>query len=307
MSERKTCIVLNTGTTEAHVKAVRISLESLDFNFSDIQYAFFKAQSCEHSLVFYRSGKIVIQGKNPDELLVQLKCASDIEFEESVPKPGKSCAVKSEADKDECIGIDESGKGDFFGPLVISAVFVDRKMAGVLREYGVQDSKNISDVQIRKLNSLIISNCPNTTISLGPAKYNQLYESFGNLNKLLAWAHATALEDLLGKVQCEKAISDQFAREELLRYYLKDRGRGIELVQTPKAERFIAVAAASIVARNRFVEGLRKLSENVGIELPKGCGSNVVSVGRNIVGSGREEILSEISKLHFKTSASIRE
>jgi len=305
MSDARNCVVLKSGTTEAHVKGIRLALETLQFNFSDVQHAFFKAQDETSSVVFYRSGKIVIQGRSSEELLVQLRCEVDFELEESQEPGKKSKSPAPVVNQDECIGIDESGKGDFFGPLVVAAVFVDRKMAGVLREYGVQDSKNISDGQIKKLSSLITANCPHSVIYLRPEKYNQLYESFGNLNRLLAWAHATSLEDVLGKVTCGKAISDQFAKRDVVSPFLKERGRQIVLEQTPKAERFISVAAASIVARHRFVHGLAELSEMAGVTLPKGCGQGVVELGRRLMSSGRQELFPSIAKLHFKTYESL--
>ena len=172
----------------------------------------------------------------------------------------------------ERIGIDESGKGDYFGPLVIAAVFVDATTQGELRLMEVRDSKKISDGRVLEMAPGNKTICPHSVIAIGPQKYNELYAKIKNLNRLLAWGHAKALENLLERgVTCERAISDQFGDERLILNVLQEKGRKITLEQRPRAESDLAVAAASILARAEFLIRLKRLSSEVGTTLPKGA------------------------------------
>src|SRR5205085_11050038 len=114
------------------------------------------------------------------------------------------------------IGIDESGKGDYFGPLVIAAVHVTPRIEEDLLALNVRDSKKISDGMIKKLEVDIKTLCRHSVIAIGPERYNELYAKIRNLNRLLAWGHAKALETLLEQVPCARAISDQFGDERLI-------------------------------------------------------------------------------------------
>ncbi|WP_455388309.1 ribonuclease HIII, partial [Petrachloros mirabilis] len=171
----------------------------------------------------------------------------------------------------ERIGIDESGKGDYFGPLVIAAVFVDATTQDELALMQVRDSKKISDGRILEMAQDIKIICPHSVITIGPHKYNELYAKIRNLNRLLAWGHAKALETLLERVSCERAIADQFGDERLILNALQEKGRKIVLEQRTKAESDIAVAAASILARAEFLVRLKRLSGEIGTTLPKGA------------------------------------
>ncbi|MDC8450674.1 MAG: ribonuclease HIII [Nitrospira sp.] len=206
----------------------------------------------------------------------------------------------------ERIGIDESGKGDYFGPLVIAAVFVDVTTQGELKLMEVRDSKKISDGRILELAPDIKTICPHSVIAIGPQKYNELYAKFKNLNRLLAWGHAKALENLLGGgVTCELAISDQFGDERLILNALQENGRKIVLEQRTKAESDLAVAAASIVARAEFLLRLKRLSAEVGTTLPKGASPAVELAAKMIIKKHGRERLDSVAKLHFKTTQSI--
>ena len=203
----------------------------------------------------------------------------------------------------ERIGIDESGKGDYFGPLVIAAVFVDATTQGELALMEVRDSKKISDGRILEMAPDIKTICPHSVIAIGPQKYNELYAKIKNLNRLLAWGHAKALENLLERgVSCERAISDQFGDERLILNALQEKGRKIVLEQRTKAEADQAVAAASILARAEFLLRLKRLSEEIGTTLPKGASTAVELAGKMIVKKHGRERLQSVAKLHFKTT-----
>ena len=203
------------------------------------------------------------------------------------------------------IGIDESGKGDYFGPLVIAAVFVDATTQGELRLMEVRDSKKISDGRVLEMAPDIKTICPHSVIAIGPQKYNELYTKIKNLNRLLAWGHAKALENLLERVTCERAISDQFGDERLILNALQEKGRTIVLEQRTKAESDLAVAAASILARAEFLLRLKRLSSEVGTTLPKGASPAVELAAKMIVKKHGQDRLGLVAKLHFKTTQAV--
>jgi ribonuclease HIII len=205
----------------------------------------------------------------------------------------------------ERIGIDESGKGDYFGPLVIAAVFVDQTTQRELALMQVRDSKRISDGRILEMAPDIRQICPHSLIAIGPQKYNELYAKIKNLNRLLAWGHARALENVLQQVECGLAISDQFGDEQLILNALQEKGKQITLEQRPKAESDLAVAAASIVARAEFLIRLRRLSEEVGTTLPKGASATVELAAKMVVKKHGQERLATVAKLHFKTTQAV--
>lgn len=205
----------------------------------------------------------------------------------------------------ERIGIDESGKGDYFGPLVIAAVFVDATTQRELALMQARDSKKISDGRILEMAPDIKTICPHSVIAIGPQKYNELYAKIKNLNRLLAWGHAKALENLLERVTCDRAIADQFGDERLILSALQEKGRTIVLEQRTKAESDLAVAAASILARAEFLLRLKRLSADVGTTLPKGASPAVELAAKMIVKKHGRERLGTVAKLHFKTTQAV--
>ena len=203
------------------------------------------------------------------------------------------------------IGIDESGKGDYFGPLVIAAVHVTPRLEEDLLALNVRDSKKIADSVIRKLEVDIKTLCRHSVIAIGPERYNELYGKIRNLNRLLAWGHAKALETLLEQVPCERAIADQFGDERLILNALQEKGRQITLEQRHKGEDDIAVAAASIVARAEFVRRLERLAAHWGMPLPKGASQAVEDAAKALVRKHGQEGLAKVAKLHFKTTKAV--
>lgn len=205
----------------------------------------------------------------------------------------------------ERIGIDESGKGDYFGPLVIAAVFVDGTTHAELALMQVRDSKKISDARILEMAPDIKTICPHSVIAIGPQKYNELYGKIRNLNRLLAWGHAKALENLLERVPCGLAISDQFGDERLILNALQAKGRTITLQQRTGAESDLAVAAASVLARAEFLIRLKRLSDDVGTTLPKGASPTVELAAKMVLKKHGQERLGTVAKLHFKTTKAV--
>jgi len=203
------------------------------------------------------------------------------------------------------IGTDESGKGDYFGPLVVAGVFVPEGQEAVLRELGVRDSKTIGDRRVQKLAGLIKSGYVHSVVAVGPERYNELYGKLRNLNRILAWGHARVIENILERVDCRLAIADQFGEEGYILDALLRKSKRIELVQRTRAEEDAAVAGASVLARAEFLQKLRALSAEVDLELPKGASPLVEEAGRRLVGERGSEILSKVAKLHFKNTGRI--
>lgn len=203
------------------------------------------------------------------------------------------------------IGTDESGKGDYFGPLVVAGVFVSEKQEKVLQELGIKDSKRLSDNRVRELSALIKKGYPHSIVAIGPEKYNALYAKLRNLNRLLAWAHARAIENILEEVPCSLAVTDQFGDKLYVTNALMTKGRGIELIQKTKAEEDPAVAAASILARAEFLSRLFFLSKDVGTDLPKGSSPKSENVGLELVKRQGVQILERVAKKHFKLTERI--
>ena len=214
-------------------------------------------------------------------------------------------ATQPSTERNGRIGIDESGKGDYFGPLVIAAAYVNPVIERDLKLMQVRDSKRISDPRVLQLASDLRQVCKHSIVAIGPERYNELYQKIGNLNRLLAWGHARALENLLEQVDAQQAIADQFGDERFILNALLEKGKHVQLVQRPKAEEDLAVAAASILARAEFLRRLSALSEKIGTSLPKGASPSVELAARMVVKKRGQDALRTIAKLHFKTTKAV--
>jgi ribonuclease HIII len=201
------------------------------------------------------------------------------------------------------IGTDESGKGDFFGPLVIAAVWADPATEDLFKDWGVTDSKKLSDGRARSLARQITDRgIPTAIVAVGPERYNALYAKMKNLNRLLAWGHARAIENLLEKAPADVVVTDQFADPSLVESALLEKGRRVTLNQMHQGERDIVVAAASVMARAEFLHRLEQLSQMIGVQLLKGAGSGVDQVAARILARGGMELLATVAKCHFKNT-----
>jgi ribonuclease HIII len=287
--------------TELQVGKLRGLLEQQGFEFGEKPYSIYSAKKGKLNVTVYEKGpKVLVQGKETEDF---------VRFVLEPEVLGEAKLGYEEVNQPEMFephfGIDESGKGDFFGPLVIAGVYVDAGIARQLLDGGVTDSKRIkSPANIRKLAERIrgVKGLAWEVISIGPERYNQMYESFKNLNRLLAWGHAKVIENLARRCPgCPRALSDQFARVEVLQRALKAKDVQIELEQRTKAEADVAVAGASILARERFVGWLEKTSQAAGVKLPPGVSPAVVDAGRELVEKHGAEALGKAAKLHFRT------
>src|SRR6266566_2781332 len=287
------------------VTKLRALLERLGFEFSPKEYTLFFAQKDKLSVAVYEKGpKVLVQGRDVEEF---------VQFELEPKILGEAKLGYEEVHLPEMFephfGVDESGKGDFFGPLVIAGVYVDRGIARNLLDAGVQDSKRIgSDARIRALAQIIrkTANGLVETVLIGPRRYNELYEKFGNLNKLLGWGHARVIENLLEKKPgCPRSLSDQFADARVIEQSLLRHGRKIDIEQRLRAESDIAVAAASILAREAFINWLERRGKELGLRLERGASENVKETAKKLVEMSGPQALREVAKVHFRTAHEI--
>ncbi len=269
-------------------------LRNQDFEISKPDHTIFSAKKKGVVCTLYQSGKLVVQGKEMKEF-IEFYLEPEILGTFNFTNPLVNLDTKAR------IGIDESGKGDFFGPLCIAGVFVKPEQFAELHEMGVKDSKALTDKSIIKIANQIKSKCQHHIVKINPPKYNQIYADFKNLNTLLAWGHATTIENLVERTGCTNVIIDQFANERVVETALKRKKMNIELTQRHRGEEELPVAAASILARQAFVEGLEKLGHDLGIVLPKGSGSLTLQIGKEVLKKFGIATLLSICKQHFKT------
>ncbi|HLC67946.1 MAG TPA: ribonuclease HIII [archaeon] len=202
------------------------------------------------------------------------------------------------------VGLDESGKGDYFGYLVVAGVVIDEATAAKLKSVGVKDSKKMSDRAVAAAAKEVKRICKYDVVKISPEKYNQLYKKFKNLNKMLAWAHARVMENIVEKYEVDHIVVDKFADESVLKSMLFDKSKKKELIQKIRGEEDIAVAAASVIARDEFLKTLHALSNEVGIILPKGA-THVEATAKKILEKYDENTLSLVAKTHFKTTRKV--
>ena len=292
--------------TDAQAGALRGWLEGHVGKFRPVPFARFAAEKDKTNVVFYESGKLVVQG------------AGTQEFIEFVLEPEilKEARLGYEAVLDPellapRLGVDESGKGDFFGPLCVAGVYVNQAVVAAWKNSGIRDSKHISsDRRIKELAELIRSTpgCVTTVVPIGNEAYNRLYMKMRSVNTLLAWGHARVIENLMAqKHQMTpppvRAISDQFAsNKDTVAKALMSLGRSIELVQRHRAEEDLAVAAASILARHEFVSRLGKLEKEYELPLPKGASAAVDAAAKGFLARYGAENLPKVAKMHFRTA-----
>lgn len=282
-------------------------LQNFEAIVSPKEHAFWHIKNKDFSATFYNSSKFVIQGKNFDTLLEKLSEKFSSPFTPSPqPSPQRSEGVANDPSlftlhSSPYIGTDESGKGDFFGPLVIAGVLLDEKNRLIFEDLGIKDSKTLKDADMIKMAQQIQKHSVHSVVAISNAKYNELYSDFKNLNKLLAWGHAKVIENILEKQPCDYALSDKFGDESLIKNALQKHGKKITLEQRTKAESDIAVAAASVLARATFVQKMKTMENFYGLKFPKGCNNIVKDAASGFIKKYGHARLNEVCKIHFKT------
>ncbi len=291
--------------TEEQAATLKSCLEARHYEFREVPYARFAGEKEKTNVVFYESGKLVVQGKGTQEFI-------EFVLEPEVLKQarlGYETVLNPELLLPR-LGVDESGKGDFFGPLCVAGVYVNESVVKAWKDAGIRDSKNISsDKKMAELAELIrgTPGCVTTVVPIGNEAYNRLHASMKTVNALLAWGHARVIENLMSQRHRMnpppvRAISDQFAsNKEVVAKALMPLGREIELVQKHRAEEDLAVAAASILARHEFVTRLAGLEKQFELKLPKGASPAVEAAAKEFLAKHSAENLAKVAKMHFRT------
>jgi len=285
----------------AQQSALKDLLKSGNYEPIKVEHTIIAAKTPDCSISLYKSGKCLIQGKGASDFVTFIlePCVlleAQLGYED----------VLNPEQFQPHMGIDESGKGDFFGPLVIAGAYVDKDIIEKMTKMNVRDSKQVTSDKValdmgRDIRKLLGNRF--SLIKIGPEAYNRLYSRMRNVNSILGWAHARAIENLLEKVpSCPKAISDQFGRKEQVEKALMKKGQKIQLVQMHKAEADIAVAAASILAREAFLRSLYSMGQEHETEFKKGASEAVRETAEKIVAEKGPDILVKVAKCHFKTT-----
>lgn len=281
-------------------------LKERGWEFHEVPYARYAARKEKTNVVYYESGKLVVQGKGTQEF-VEFLLEPEVLGQARI---GYETVLNPELLLPR-LGVDESGKGDFFGPLCIAGVYVNGDIVQAWQNAGIKDSKNISsDKRMAELAELIreTKGCVTSVVPVGNEAYNRLYAKMGSVNRVLAWGHARVIENLMAQRERMipppvRAISDQFAHDKkTVAGALMALGREIELIQRHKAEEDLAVAAASILARHEFVSRLDELGQQFGLEFPKGASAQVDKVAKEFVARHGADKLPLVAKVHFRTA-----
>jgi ribonuclease HIII len=294
-------------TAEQQDKLISI-LKDPKYDQVEVPYTLIAVATDKCRINLYTSGKCLVQGKGAEEWITfvlepEVTGVARLGYENLLePEP-----LQDPESIQPHMGIDESGKGDLFGPLVVAAVYTDEKTVATLKELGARDSKCISSDRVALQ---IASNIRRelegkyTLVTLGPAAYNRMYASMKNVNRVLAWGHARAIENLLEKVpDCPRALSDKFGPTHRIETALMTNGKKIQMDQRTKAESDPAVAAASILARAGFLNGLRKLEKELGVEtIPKGCSAKVKQIATELIAHKGPSVMLNACKCHFRTT-----
>ncbi len=278
-------------------------------------YAVFQAQEADTIITLYESGKVMFQGISADidaNIWIDLEKKfnnRDIDINGKEKKKEKK-EINYHLNNYNTLGSDEVGTGDFFGPIIVTATYVSKENQAFLQELKVGDSKKITDEKIKEIAPQIMQKIPYATLKLDNETYNKNYGDDLNMNKTKAILHNKVLLKLLEKgLNPEKIVVDQFVNPQKYFEYLTDQVQRVKnIFFTPKAEdQCLSVACASIISRYFFLQEMNKLSQKLGIEIPKGAGTIVDEVAQNIVKDKGIDYLNKIAKLNFKNMQKIKE
>ena len=289
--------VLNSEQQEA----LKIMLQMGNYRPKQVPHTIIAVEADHCNVSLYKSGKCLIQGRGAEDFVIFFMEPNVLQNASLGYEEGLNPVLTTPH-----MGIDESGKGDYFGALVACAAYVNQDIAKKMNEIGVKDCKKLTDKAVLFIGSKIRGLLgPNRykIVSIGPETYNRLYAKMHNVNTLLAWAHARCIENLMDTVpDCPRAVADQFGAKHVIERALMKKGRSIELEQRHKAESDIAVAAASVLAREAFLRGLQTMGKAFDFEPHKGASEMVKADAVALVKRSGPDILLKTSKCHFQTT-----
>lgn len=292
----KSCFVAEIKKDQ--VDKLKQDLQDQGFEIKSGPHLLFHASKKGIQVHLYMSLKLTVMGKDKDEFIL-------FYLEPEILQSTCYSHPKAELDMTPHMGSDEAGKGDYFGPLCVVACSCSSQIIEKLFELGVQDSKNLSDQKIFELADKLKTFVPHEKVVIYPKTYNELYDKFKNLNRLLAWAHTKAITGVYQRYPESVCIVDQFSKDKLVEKSVNSSLPKLQIIERTKAESDLVVAAASILAREAFLTGLKKLSEKAAFDLPKGAASIVVKKAKELVEKSGRQILPSVAKMHFKTSLEI--
>ncbi len=280
-------------------------LDEKGYSFEERPHQHFLARKVGLVVNLYNNGKIVISGKDENERKEIEQYLKSIQAEKHIENEKHYRPIEVSGIR---IGTDEVGKGDYFGPLIIAGVLADESQIKKLEELGIKDSKSFSDTTIQNFVLKIkemLSEKQYDIVTISPIKYNLLHKRMKNVNRILGWGHARAIENILkSNPECKTAISDQFGDQSFIENALMKQGKKIKLIQTPKAEREMTVATASILARSEFINRMNEMNESFEMEFPKGA-TDVIPTAEMLVKTYGSKVLLNVAKIHFKTTKQI--
>lgn len=281
-------------------------------------YAVFQADDADCVVTLYQSGKAVFQGISAD-----ISAQMWIERERRL-NPSKNVDVKNSDQKEKkekkeiiidpkiynanCIGSDEVGTGDYFGPIVVTSAYVNKKNIKWLEELGVKDSKKLTDDKIMEIVPEIIKKIPYKSVILTNKEYNERYNENNNMNKLKAILHNNVLSKLSSEIKdYEYIVVDEFATKYVYYNYLKESSKVVRNItfMTKGEDKCLAVACASLISRFIFIKEFDKLSDKVDEFLPKGASDAVNDMGKKLINKFGKDILKDVAKLNFKNTEKI--
>ncbi|MEY4673264.1 MAG: ribonuclease [Planctomycetota bacterium] len=269
-----------------------------DAEWRTVDHAAFAVKALGVNLVCYRSGKVVLQGKDIDGFVARF--LGELDAVEPATQAAAPLPIPFDV---PTIGSDEAGKGDYFGPLVVAAVHATPADEAGLRAMGVADSKTLGDSRMPPMAEHIERTLDAEVRVLMPEEYNARWQELGNVNEVLASMHADAIAALVRRHPEATVLVDQFSAKDLIGPRLQRAGAvPRRFVQAVRAEAHPVVAAASIVARVHFLEGMKRCEETCACDLHKGAGDPVDKAARRVVTVGGAALLARVAKMHFKNS-----
>ena len=267
-----------------------------------IPYVVFQAQEEDTVITMYESGKVMFQGTSADVDAAMW----GVQLENTKEKKEERKKENKKYYECTCVGSDEVGTGDYFGPIVVTATYVKKEDIPKLEKLGVGDSKKIDDEKIKKIALELVKIVKYRSVILDNKEYNEKYTKELNMNKIKAIMHNKVLHQLMTeeKPKVDYIIVDEFAREARYYDYIKDCPniqKNITFL-TKAEDKNLAVACGSIISRYLFLREFDKLCDSIHIPLPKGAGADVDKVGEEVVEKYGEEKLKEIAKVNFKNT-----
>lgn len=284
--------------TKPQIFKLKEYLENQDYQFTEEKYTFLKAHNQKLEITVFLKGKLIIEGLETKEFVEQILEPKILADKRYIPDKKGNFQFR------ERIGVNEIGRNDYFGPLVITSIYMNKKSFDALAPYDdfKKDVRRLSHEKTFQLSEIIKKNCRYSIVTIGPERYNELFEKMGDMDRLLAWGHSRAIENILFKVECDHVIVNQFGDKNLIIDALMKKGKTIRLRQQHNAENDIAVAAAAIVSRAEAIMRMEQLGEEVKMELIRGNNTKVEKMAKELINRDGAAVLVKVCKLHFATT-----